>query len=137
MYEQNQPEERKSLRLLIVDDNASARSGMKALLETVASHKWKPDIFEAASGPEAIDLVETLQPDLILMDAHMPTFNGIEATRIIKQRWPTIKVIILTLYDAYRDIALAAGADLFLLKGGSSEELFSAIYNVSIGQDKS
>ena len=128
MTEQNQQEERKALRLLIVDDNASARSGMKALLETVASLQRALEIFEAANGQEALALVETIQPGVILMDAQMPVLNGIEATRIIKERWPTIKVVMLTMYPEYQRPALAASVDAFLLKGCPAEELFAAIF---------
>jgi DNA-binding NarL/FixJ family response regulator len=127
--EQNQQEERKTLRLLIVDDNASARSGMQALLETVTSHERELEIFEAASGQEALPLIETILPDVILMDAQMPLMNGIQATRIIKERWPTIKVVMLTMYAAYQSDALAAGVDVFLLKGCPAEELFAAIFS--------
>jgi CheY-like chemotaxis protein len=127
--EQNQQEERKALRLLIVDDNASARSGMKALLETVTSHQRELEMFEAGSGQEALPLIETILPDVILMDAQMPLMNGIQATRIIKERWPTIKVVMLTMYAAYQSDALAAGVDVFLLKGCPEEELFAAIFS--------
>jgi CheY-like chemotaxis protein len=129
MTEQNQQEERKALRLLIVDDNASARSGMKALLETVTSHQRELEMFEAGSGQEALPLIETILPDVILMDAQMPLMNGIQATRIIKERWPTIKVVMLTMYAAYQSDAFAAGVDVFLLKGCPEEELFAAIFS--------
>jgi DNA-binding NarL/FixJ family response regulator len=127
--EQNQQEERKALRLLIVDDNALARSGMKALSETVTSHERELEIFEAASGQEALPLIETILPDVILMDAQMPLVNGIEATRIIKERWPTIKVVMLTMYPEYQRHALAAGVDAFLLKGCPAEDVFAAIFS--------
>ena len=116
------------MHLPIVDDSAAARSGLKALLETVASYERELQIFEAANGQEAIDFVEMILPDVILMDAQMPIRNGIQATRIIKQRWPTIKVVMLTMYPAYESEALAAGADIFLLKGCPAEDLFSAIF---------
>jgi DNA-binding NarL/FixJ family response regulator len=117
------------LLLLIVDDSAAARSGLKALLETVSIHERALEIFETANGQEALQLIETILPDVILMDAQMPLLNGIEATRIIKERWPNIKVIVLTMYTAYEKEAMAAGADIFLLKGGSPEKLFEAIFS--------
>lgn len=129
MTEQDHQQESMSLRLLIVDDNASARSGMKALLETVASRERELKIFEAANGQEVLDFIETIQPDIVLMDAQMPVLNGIEATRIIKERWPNIRVVVLTMYAAYERDAKAAGADVFLLKGGTAEELFAAIFS--------
>ena len=128
VIDQNQQPERRRLRLLIVDDSAAARSGMKALLETVTSHEKKLKIFEAANGQEVLEFVETIQPDIVLMDAKMPMLNGIEATRIIKERWPNIRVVVITMYPAYERDAKAAGADIFLLKGCTVEELFAAIF---------
>jgi DNA-binding NarL/FixJ family response regulator len=129
MIDQNQQRERGRLRLLIVDDSTAARSGLKALLGTVTSHERELEIFEAANGQEALQLIETILPDVILIDAQMPLVNGIEATRIIKERWPTIKVVILTMYPTYQSVALAAGVDVFLLKGCSAEEVFEAIFS--------
>jgi DNA-binding NarL/FixJ family response regulator len=102
---------------------------MNALLETVTSHHRELEMFEAASGQEALPLIETILPDVILMDAQMPLMNGIQATRIIKERWPTIKVVMLTMYAAYQSDAFAAGVDVFLLKGCPEEELFAAIFS--------
>ena len=127
MTEQDQQQERVPLRLLIVDDNATARSGMKALLEATVLHEKELLIFEAATGQEAIEFVETIQPDIVLMDVHMPGLDGIEATRIIKERWPNIRVVVLTMYAAYQDDAMAAGADVFLLKGCTADALLAAI----------
>jgi DNA-binding NarL/FixJ family response regulator len=87
------------------------------------------EIFEAANGQVALQLIEAIPPHVILMDVQMPLVNGIEATRIIKERWPNIKVIVLTMYAAYEKDAMAAGADVFLLKGGTAEELFAAIFS--------
>ncbi len=129
MIDQTQQPERGRLRLLIVDDSAAARSGLKALLGTVPGHEGDFEIFEAADGQEVLQVIETILPDVILMDAQMPLVNGIEATRIIKERWPNIKVVVLTLYAGYERDAMAAGADLFLLKGGSPEKLFDAIFS--------
>jgi DNA-binding NarL/FixJ family response regulator len=61
------------------------------------------------------------------MDARMPEVDGLEATRLIKNRWPGVKVVVLTLYATYRAEALAAGADVFLVKGCPNAELFAAI----------
>ena len=127
MTEQDQQQERVPLRLLIVDDNATARSGMKALLEATVLHEKELLIFEAATGQEAIEFVETIQPDIVLMDVHMPGLDGIEATRIIKERWTNIRVVVLTMYAAYQDDAMAAGADVFLLKGCTADALLAAI----------
>jgi DNA-binding NarL/FixJ family response regulator len=73
-------------------------------------------------------LVEGLGPDVVLMDIPMPGIDGLTtATRHIKRRWPDVRVIVLTLCDAYRSEALASGADVFLRKGSRAEELRDAI----------
>jgi DNA-binding NarL/FixJ family response regulator len=114
------------IRLLIADDNAATRAATIALLETSPN---QAEIFEASNGQEAVQLAGSIQPDVILMDAQMPLLDGIAATRRIKACWPAIKVIVLTMYAGYRQAALAAGADLFLLKGGTVDGLLTAVFS--------
>lgn len=112
------------IQVLIADDRPRSRDGLKALLAT-----W-PEIEivgEAADGQEAVQLVEECRPDVVLMDDRMPVMAGLEATRLIKDRWPEVKVIVLTMYRSYQADALAAGADAFLVKGCPAEELLEAI----------
>jgi DNA-binding NarL/FixJ family response regulator len=113
-----------SLRILIVDDQERARQGLKALLAT-----WPriEIVSETADGREAVQLVEEFQPDLVLMDAKMPVMDGAEGTRLIKERWPDIRVVVLTMHASYRADALVAGADAFLIKGCTAEELLETI----------
>ena len=101
--------------ILIVDDHA----GMRALLRGLVAQE--PDLAlvgEAADGEEALHLVHTLQPDIILLDLVMPRVSGLEALRRIKADRPHTMVILLTVYtdDAYRQAAIASGADALLLK---------------------
>ena len=131
------------IRVLIVDDNARSRNGLRALLGTIrlnslaapessTVNKVQSEIEvvgEAANGLEAVRQAEECKPDVVLMDARMPEMNGLEATRLIKNRWPEIKIVVLTLYAAYRAEAMAAGADTFLIKGCPNKELFTAILN--------
>jgi CheY-like chemotaxis protein len=131
------------VRVLIVDDNARSRNGLRALLATArlcppaalrkGTHdETYPDlevVGEAANGREAVCQVTECRPDVILMDAQMPEMDGLEATRLIKNRWPEIKIVVLTLYAPYQVEALAAGADVFLVKGCPNEKLFAAILN--------
>jgi DNA-binding NarL/FixJ family response regulator len=84
-------------------------------------------VGEAADGREAVQLVEECRPDAVLMDARMPAIDGLEATRLIKDRWPEVKVIVLTMYASYRANTLVVGADAFLIKGCPAEELLRAI----------
>lgn len=112
------------VQVLIVDDRPISRNGLRALLGTL------PDITivgEAADGQEAVRLVEELEPDVVLMDVCMPVLDGLAATRIIKKRWPEVKVVVLTMYALPEHDVMAAGADAFLIKGCPSRELFGAI----------
>ena len=84
-------------------------------------------VGEAADGKEAVCLVEKHQPDGVILDVRMPGMDGLEAARRIKDRWPEIKVIVLSMYAAYREEALATGADAFLVKGCPVDELINAI----------
>jgi DNA-binding NarL/FixJ family response regulator len=115
---------KKITRLVIADDSLRTRRGQRAVLSIQPGIEV---VGEAANGEEAIRLVETVQPDGVIMDVCMPGMDGLEATRRIKRRWPEIKVIVLSLYAAYRDEALATGADAFLVKGCPVEEILNKI----------
>ena len=111
-------------RVLIADDRPRSRSGLRAVLAL------RPEIEivgEAADSQEALRLVEEHRPDVVLMDARMPVMDGVEATRLIKERWPQVRVVVLTIHAAYRAAALAAGADDFLIKGCPAADLLRAI----------
>jgi len=113
-------------KVLITDDRLTSRKGLRALMLT------QPDIQvvgEASNGAKAIQFIEKNRPDVVLMDAFMPKMNGLEATRIIKKRWGNIRVVVLTLHDDIREEALAAGADAFLVKGCSPDDLILEIKN--------
>jgi CheY-like chemotaxis protein len=112
------------MRILIVDDTRRARQSMIALLEVW--HQLE-EVREATNGVEAVRLVEEFQPDVILMDARMPTMGGLEATRLIKAKWPQIKIIVISIYPDYQEHALSAGADAFVCKSDTPEKLRSAI----------
>lgn len=111
-------------RVLIADDRSRSRKGLSALLSTSAQMEV---VGEARNGVEAVALVEEIHPDVILMDARMPVMSGIEATRMIKGRWPDIKIIVLSMYRTYLEDAQQAGADSFLEKGCPPQELLKAI----------
>lgn len=121
-----------AIQLLIADDSRAARTGLKALLKAVADVQL---VGEATGGDEAIRLAEQLQPDVILMDLHMPDVNGIEATRQIVRTSPHIAVLVLTMYDDDDSVfaAIQAGARGYLLKGASKSEVLRAIRDVAGG----
>lgn len=116
------------LRLMIVDDNPHAR---KALSAVISTQDWISVISEACNGEDALEKIDKHLPDLVLMDIHMPIMDGLQATQIIKDRWPKINVVILTIYADYKPQAYQAGADAFLVKGCSMEELTTTIHSLN------
>jgi DNA-binding NarL/FixJ family response regulator len=116
------------IHVLIVDDQPRARKSLRALLST-----WPvpQKVREAASGQEAMQLVEHGQPDVVLMDVCMPGMDGLQATRIIKARCPQVKVVVLTMYSEYEVEAMAAGADAFVAKGEPADRLLATLLAVT------
>jgi len=112
------------VRILIADDQKRTRQSLRALLSASLPEM---EMWEAADGAEALRLVEETRPQLVVMDILMPELDGLAATRQIKSRWPEIKVLVLSLYRDRQEEALAAGADLFVAKGESPEDLLSAL----------
>lgn len=118
-----------SVRVLIVDDHKIMREGLRSLLEK------QPDTevaAEAENAREALQLVEEVKPDIVIMDVVMPSLNGIEATRRLLAKIPSIKVIALSMYSDKRFVMemLRAGAAGYLLKDCAFEELDEAIRTV-------
>jgi DNA-binding NarL/FixJ family response regulator len=111
-------------RVLIADDSAQARAGLRALL---ALRQEIELVGEAADGREAVQMVREDQPDVVLMDVRMPQMGGLEATRQIKDQWPQVRVVAVSMYASHRAEALAAGAEAFVVKGSPTAELLAAI----------
>lgn len=122
-----------SLRILLVDDHPLVRNGLRALLSSMTEMTV---IGEATNGEEAITQAAELQPDIILMDLHMPGLNGIEATRRILQASPRIGILVLTMLedDASVFAAMRAGARGYLLKGADQTDVLRAIKVVAHGE---
>jgi len=122
-----------TIRILIADDHALFREGLRALFSAL------PDIEvvgEAAEGQSAITQVDALQPDVVLMDINMPGVNGIEATRRILTTHPNLGIIMVTMLedDASVFSAMRAGARGYVLKGAHHDEILQAIRAVAAGQ---
>ena len=121
-----------TIRVLLVDDQALVRSGFRMLLE---SSDGIEIVGEADNGAQALELIETIPVDVVLMDIRMPVMDGVEATkRIVASGSPT-HVLVLTTFDAdeYVYAALRAGASGFLLKDSRPDELLQAIHSVANG----
>jgi DNA-binding NarL/FixJ family response regulator len=122
-------------RVLIVDDQPRARRSLHALL--TAMH-WSDSVTagpagrqieiidEASDSQAAIKKAGLLGPDVVVMELHRPELDGVEAIRMIRSRWPEVRIVVLTMYATDRAAALEAGADAFLLKGCSTSELLAA-----------
>lgn len=118
--------ENKRIRVLLVDDHAVVRSGLRFFLASLDDIDL---IGEAESGEAAVRMCERFHPDVILMDLMMPRMNGIDATRLIRQRHPATQIIALTSFHEDKLIhdALSAGAIGYLLKTVAARELIEAI----------
>ncbi|MDQ3756828.1 MAG: response regulator transcription factor [Actinomycetota bacterium] len=131
--EQNQRTQGEVIRVLIADDQALFRRGLYVVLGTEDGIEV---VAEAENGEEAIDKARELAPDVVLMDVRMPRVNGIEAARQIRGDVPTTKILMLTVSDEEDDLyeAIKAGANGYLLKEISVEEVAEAIRAVTQGQ---
>lgn len=120
------------IKVLIVDDQSLIREGLSMMLSLYSEISI---VGEASNGKEAIEALNSKEADLILMDIRMPIMDGVEATKIIKERYPETKVLILTTFneDEYITQGLKNGADGYLLKDISSGELVKAIQTVYEG----
>jgi DNA-binding NarL/FixJ family response regulator len=117
----------KRKRILIVDDHPILREELRSLL---SSHQDFSVVGWAEDGLEAIEFVGKLQTDLVLMDLSMPRMNGLDATRNIKKKWPKTKILVFTVYKSYDTAAIKAGADGYILKDISRNELIQSIENI-------
>ncbi|MBI3362993.1 MAG: response regulator transcription factor [Chloroflexi bacterium] len=121
------------IRVLLADDHAVLRAGLKALLAT------QPDlepVGEAGDGAEAVRLAESLQPDVLLLDVTMPGNDGFAALRAVRQRVPGVRVLLLTMHENETLLreALRLGASGYVLKKAAESELLTAIRAVARGE---
>lgn len=119
----------KALSLAIADDHVIFRAAIRNLIKEMNIFDF---IYEANNGQELLNICDTNKIDLILLDSSMPVMDGLEAARLLKQKWPLIRIIVLTMYDdatlvrTYLDI----GVDGYLLKNSDPDELNEAINKV-------
>jgi DNA-binding NarL/FixJ family response regulator len=125
----------KNIRVLIADDASRVREDLRTLLTLSGNIDV---VGEARDGAEAVRQVETLRPEIVLLDLEMPVLDGIEAARRIKTAQPSCRVIVLTIHggQAERQRAFSAGADYFQEKGAPLETLLAAIYGKDSGPVK-
>ena len=121
------------IRVLIADDHTIVRTGLTALLGTVPGMEV---VGEARNGEEAVRQTAKLKPDVVVMDLMMPKIDGIEATRLIREKCPSTKVLVLTSYATSDGIAkaLAAGASGAIMKSAENTELVAAIRKIAAGE---
>jgi len=127
------PGKKSEIRVLVVDDHTMVRDGICAVLSL---QKDIEVVGEAVNGQEALDKVQRLLPDVVLMDIVMPVMSGLEATKRISQEYPQIKVLILTQYDEEENMIVAkdTGAYGFVAKRAASSELVNALKTVWAGK---
>jgi len=121
------------LRVLLVDDHALVRAGIRSLLQEL------PDVevvAEASDGAQALQIVQRGQPDVVLMDIAMKGMNGLEAAAKLRERQPGVKVVILSMHtsEEYVLLALRAGAAAYLIKDSATAELGLALNSVMRGE---
>jgi|SRR5262245_38861191 len=124
---------KKRIRVMLVDDHARMRDALRTFINA------EPDltvVAEADGGHAALELIGRTKPDVVLMDASMPRMNGMEATRQLKQLYPDVRVVGLTLYEeaTYLEEMIAAGAKGYVLKSEAPTNVAEAIRVVAAGR---
>ena len=121
-----------TINVVLADDHTIVRDGLRALLEANPEIKV---VGDAANGRQVVDLVNELQPDIVIMDISMPELNGIDATRVILETAPQVRVIILSMLGTADHVfhALQAGVRGFLLKESAGREVMEAVESVYAG----
>jgi DNA-binding NarL/FixJ family response regulator len=120
-------------KIIVVDDHVMFREGLKSLIE---QENLGEVIAEAENGKKFLDLIGNLKPDLVLMDIEMPEMNGLEASEIALQKFPDLKILVLSMFgdEDYYIRLINAGAKGFILKSSGKKELENGIREVASGE---
>jgi DNA-binding NarL/FixJ family response regulator len=120
------------IRIALVDDHSLVRDGIRALLAVMAPLEV---VGEAESGADAIEMVSRTKPDLLLVDISLKDMNGLELTRTLRREYPSIKILILSMYDNYEYVSesVRSGASGYVLKNAPSREIIAAIEAIASG----
>lgn len=123
----------KCFRILLADDHVLIRIGLKIIIN---NNKSLQVVGEVSNGRELLDFLEKEEVDLVILDISMPVIGGMEAVNLIKDKYPWIKILMLTMHKSkdYFYNAMAAGADGYLMKDDSNEEIESALEKVLSGK---
>jgi DNA-binding NarL/FixJ family response regulator len=121
-----------TIRVVLADDHVFVRDGIKSLLENEANIEV---VGEATDGLEALKIVETEQPDLLILDIRMPNLTGIEVVEKLRSQNNLVKIVMLSMHESEEYVlkSIRAGADGYLLKGSSKEEFLKAVHTVANG----
>jgi DNA-binding NarL/FixJ family response regulator len=120
------------IRVALVDDHSLVRDGIKSLLAVMAPLEV---VGEAENGADAIAMVGRCQPDLLLVDISLKDINGLELTRLLRSQYPSLKVLVLSMYDNYEYVSesVRSGASGYVLKNAPSREIIAAIEAIVSG----
>jgi len=121
-----------TIRVVLADDHVFVRDGIKSLLENEANIEV---VGEATDGLEALKIVETTKPDLLILDIRMPNLTGIEVVEKLRSQNNPVKIVMLSMHESEEYVlkSIKAGADGYLLKGSSKEEFLKALHTVANG----
>lgn len=121
-----------TIQVVLADDHVFVRDGIKSLLENEANIEVTG---EATDGLEALKIVETAKPDLLILDIRMPNMTGIEVVEKLRSQNNKVKIIMLSMHESEEYVlkSIKAGADGYLLKGSSKEEFLKAVHTVANG----
>jgi two-component system nitrate/nitrite response regulator NarL len=121
-----------TIRVVLADDHVFVRDGIKSLLENEVNIEV---VGEATDGLEALKIVETVKPDLLILDIRMPNLTGIEVVEKLRSQNNMVKIVMLSMHESEEYVlkSIKAGADGYLLKGSSKEEFLKALHTVANG----